>query len=248
MKNIIKSTLCIAMAAVMASCSNQKDEVLPAGGSARFSVAADDGIELVTKASSVWDYTSQVAPSAFSIEVKNAQGTVYSGLLSSWDEAKPLEEGNYTVKAWYGSAEEEGFDKPYFSGDQNFTVLPDTTTPVQVPVALGNSIVKVQCTEYFKKYFPEYSFKIRTGAGKDIAISQQETRGVFMEAYQFTFSGEVKSQNGKTSTFSKTITTMEPKTCYTIKVDASQIGGNTIQITFDDTTAEVNLGDKELND
>lgn len=241
MKRII---LALAALAALASCKKAED-----CGLVSFSVAEKTDIVEMTK-SVVSDYTALPSTSDFDIAIKNSSSSVvWSGKLSEYDAATQYAVGNYTVDASYGAEGEEGFDKPWFVGKQSFAVTAGQTTSVSIPVALGNSLVKVACSAGFLNYFPEYSFTLTTGSGTVIPFPQGETRAAFIDAYRFAIAGTMKSQTGATTSFSKEYSSgIEAATCYTLRFDVSNVGGLTVTITFNDTTETIDLGDVELND
>ena len=217
-------------------------------GFVNFTVENGGEIVEVTK-SNVSDYTSLPSVSDFRIVVKNSDGApVYDGLVSGWTSSTALMVGNYSVDASYGEEGAEGFDKPYFAGSASFAVTGGQTTAVSVPVKLGNSIVKISCSESFRNYFPQWAFKVTTGTGTVIDFPSTETRAAFVDAYKFTVSGTFTSQGGAVKTFSNDYNGIEAATCYTMKFDASNIGGLKVTVTFDDTVTTVDCGDVELND
>lgn len=199
--------------------------------------------------SRVGDYTSVPAAADFTITLKNASSeTVWSGKLSDWNTTTPLAVGEYTVSAAYGSASDEGADKPYFCGAAEFSITDATPKEVTIPVALGNCIVKLECTENFTNYFTSYSFTLKTGADNSFTFSPSQTAPVFMDAYKFTLTGSLVNQGGNTQSFGpKTYENLAAATCYTLKFDASNIGGVTVTITFNNTVETVEIGEIELN-
>jgi len=237
----------IAMTVLAAACNKNQDGMTE--GSISFTVASCEDVIEVTK-SNVSDYTSLPAASAFTLNIVDKDGAqVWKGLLSEWDSAsQPLSVGNYSVSASYSEEGVEGFDKPYFTGNANFGIVGGQTTNVSIPVALANSLVKVDCTDAFKNYFPEYSFTVVTGTGTSISFPMDETRAAFVDAFKFTISGTVKNQAGKSVNFSKEYTNLEAATCYTVLFDADNTAGLKITITFNDTVETVSVGDVELND
>lgn len=241
----------IAAVALLAtlSCTKRIGGISGGEGTASFSLGECAPVADIATKSNVSDYTALPSAGAFTITVKNSdETTVYSGLISDWDTATKLTSGNYTVSATYGAEGTEGFDKPYFTGKTSFVVNGGSETAVSIPVALGNSIVKVSCTEAFANYFTTRSFKVTTGNGTEIDFPSTETRGAFIDAYKFTVSGSLTTQGGTAKTFSKTYDEVDPKTCYTVSFDVETIGGNTISISFNDETTEVTLTEVELND
>ena len=70
-----------------------------------------------------------------------------------------------------------------------------------------------------------------------------------MDAYTFRLSGTLTSQSGATQTFAeKEFKNLKPATCYTVKFDASNVGSNSITISFDETTIDTDLVEVDLND
>ena len=232
----------MALAVMSVSCAKQSD------GGVVFKLDADLGVLEQTR-SNVSDYTTLPSTGDFTIVITKSNGDeVYNGLLSAYDETTPLKAGNYTVKASYGSTSEEGFDKPCFQGQKEFSITGDNTTTVTIPVTLANSIIKVYCTDAFRAYFQDWSFAFTTGSGSKIEFRKNESRAAFVEAYKLSVAGTLTDQGGKIQTFGKAYdTVLSPKTCYTIKFDVSNVGSiSTITITFDDTKENESV-DIELN-
>ncbi len=240
---------CAAIALAAVSCSVKISGNGDAStGFVKFAVESADEIALVTRGS-LSDYTALPSASDFKLVVKNSDGApMYEGTVSGWDSSKPLMAGNYSVAATYGEEGAEGFGKPYFLGNTQFAVNGGQTTSVSVPARLGNSLVKIECSESFRNYFTDYSFTLTTGSGTAISFPKDETRAAFIDAYKFSLSGSFTSQGGARKDFSKDYNTIDPNTCYTLRFDASNIGGLKVTVSFDDTVETVDCGDLELND
>ena len=146
---------------------------------------------------------------------------------------------------WF--AEDEGFDKPYFTGSANFTVVGAQTTAVTIKVSLANTVILISCTDNFRNYYQDYTFNL-VRAGQPIAsFVKGETRGAFVDGYKVSIEGSVTSAT-KTQTFEKEYSNLNEATAYTIMFDASNVGGATITVTFNNTVETIELGDFELND
>lgn len=235
----------LALAAMSGSCSRQQEG---ADGHVSFSLDTDGQVAEATR-SAVSDFTALPATGKFTIVLANGNGDeVYNGLLEAYNTSLSLKAGNYSVKASYGSVSDEGFDKPCFTGQKTFSITGGGTTAVAVPVSLANAIVKMECTDGFKSYYTDYSFTVKTGAGTVINFPKNETRAAFVDAYTISVSGTLTNQGGKTQTFSKDYKSLSSKTCYTIRFDVSNVGGDSVRITFDDTVEDVDLKDIDLND
>jgi hypothetical protein len=127
-----------------------------------------------------------------------------------------------------------------------FTIVGGETTAVKIPVVLENAIVRIEFTDMFKKYYSFDKLTLTQG-GSTIDFSPTETRGAFVEATAFTISGTFTAQSGAEKSFRKEYQA-RMTTCHRIEFDASNIGGNTIDITFDDEPSETIKFDAELNE
>lgn len=226
------------------SCTKSQTE---GNGRVAFAVSSNDVVADMTK-SNVSDYTALPAAGDFTITVLDESSSQFwSGKISEWDSSTPLPAGNYTVNASYGDIEDEGFDKPYFTGTQTFAVKGGETSSVSVPVALGNTIIKVSCSEYFKKYYSDYTFKLTRGAAEIATFVKDEAKGAFIDGYKIKVEGTLTGEL-KTYSFEKEYSGLDEATAYTLNFDAPNVGGSKITISFNDTVETVELGDYELND
>ena len=271
MKEMLKRTILFALALVglMGCNDDMATDGLPSQeGYLTFSVATTDDVEMVTtRAGSKTPIATAagegyIAPmvSDFSIEVRtdkdedgkadtgdDAKQLIYSGKLSGWNVATKLKQGYYVVTASYGS-NAIGFNRPVFKGAPvQFTIVGGETTAVKIEAELGNAIVRIEFTDMFKKYYSFDKLTLTQG-GSTIDFSPTETRGAFVEAATaFTLEGTFTAQSGAKTKFEKEYQA-RMTTCHRIKFDASNIGGNTIDITFDDKPSETITVDTELNE
>lgn len=229
------------------SCSKVQEDDKETGY-VNFAVASNQSVTDQTK-SNVSDYTVLPAEDDFVISITDASSArVWNGKVSEWDAATKLPVGTYTVTANYGDASVEGFDKPYFTGSNSFTIVGAQTSEVSIPVVLGNSIVKIACTDNFKNYFADYEFSLKRFSQEIVAFAKNETRGAFVDCMGFTIEGDFLSTAGSTYRFSKEYTSINPATAYAISFDLTNIGGVRLTITFNDTVYTEELEDFELND
>ena len=238
-------TMSAAMAAlaILAACSKQNGTE----GNVRIALEQQQNLIDVSTKSSVGDFTSLPSASAFTVTVRDQQENITP--VTDLSSPVTLTAGNYTAIASYGSLTDEGFDKPCFKGEQSFSVTGGGSQTVTVKVKLAGSIVKLSFSESFTNYFSDWNFTLTTGGGTVISIPKSETRAVFMDAYSFKISGSLTNQGGATQTFAeKEFRNLEPATCYTVRFDASNVGSNTITITFDETTTDAELVEVDLND
>ena len=159
----LKTFVSVLALALAVSCVKTQSTT---GGQVIFAVSSNDQVVDVTK-SNVSDYTTLPSAADFTITVTGQEYT-WTGKISDWSAETVLTAGEYVVNATYGDLEnEEGFDKPYFTGEQTFTVKGGEQTSVSVPVSLGNAIVRMTFTEAFNNYYPDYTFKL-TGTETEV--------------------------------------------------------------------------------
>lgn len=271
MKELLRKTILCALAlgGLMACNDDSATEALSSEeGYLTFSVAAADDVDyVITRAGSKITIASAagdgyIAPltADFLIEVRtdkdqdgigdtgdDEKQLIYSGKVSDWNVATKLKMGYYVVTASLGDTA-IGFNNHVFASDPKgvqFAIVGAQTTAVKIPVTLQNAIVRLKFTEKFKNYYSFEKLTLTQSVGT-VEVSPTETRGAFVDATNFTLSGTFRSQGGAEKTFSKGYQA-SPATCHTITFDASNIGGNAIDITFDDTPTQTIQFDAELN-
>lgn len=116
----------------------------------------------------------------------------------SEEEMPELRVGTYQVKAWYGDVSKEGFELPYFEGNQEFVIKKNETTPVEVTCYLGNAQVKVNYTDEFKNYFSDYSAVMATSLGNEVEYVKDETRAAYFSPGELTAKVKVKKSGQST--------------------------------------------------
>lgn len=172
---------------------------------------------------------------------------VYEGKAALLDDSDPYLTGEYSVSAVYGTVGEEGPDKPRFYGQSDFTVSSNETTRVNVKAKLSNTILKIKLSENFKSYYSGIKMGLETGSGNSFSISDGSV--MFVEPFRFTLRGSMSNPQGKNSEWEKTFESgIEPGCCYTITIDASNIGSSAITIEFNDNIQTVDLGEIDINE
>lgn len=236
-----------AVLALLAAFSCTKSNQEPCCGQIQFEISSNEIVADQTK-SNVSDYTTLPSTGDFTLEILDASSvSVWTGKVSEWDATTALPAGNYTVTASYGSLEDEGFDKPYFYGTATFAVTGGQTAAVSINVQLRNTIVLVSCTQNFQNYYHDYTFTFSRSTSTLATFVKGETKGAFIDGYKVTLSGVLSSETSQ-KTFTMDYSNLDEATAYTFLFDASNVGGGTITISFNDTVETIELGDLELND
>lgn len=202
----------------------------------------------ITKAD-VGDYASIPEIGDFKLKITNwASEIAWEGYFKDWKDDLKLAGGDYQADIWSGSPDEEGAAKPYFFGSEVFAIEADKTTSVTLEPALGNCIVKIEVGNYLKEYFKSYKFSITTGAQNSFSVYEYEDEddAVFMDAYKFTLNCTFTHKNGTKINFSKSFDNLSPATCYSVKVELSNMEGLSFTVTFNDTVETITI-DEEIN-
>ena len=161
--------------------------------------------------------------------------------------------GDYHFEAYYGNIEDEGFEKPYYYGDQNIKVTDGGTTKVALTAALANTMVSVSYTEAFTKYMTAYSAELHSDGGAYIYYDGAETRPAYLRPGTVSLNVTVTKPNGKTATLQAAKFTGKPRYHHHVTVDLNngEVGDVVMVITFDDNTdelpVEIDLSDKVFN-
>lgn len=227
---------------LLSSCENAEGGM----GKVSFNVSQQNTVTDITK-SSVSSYTTLPSVEDFTITIEDSNGESIS--VSDPNALTTLKAGNYTAKTVYGSVSEEGFDKPCFIGEQQFTINGGESISVNIKASLANCLIRMEYTDNFKNYYSDYSFTLTTGRGAVINFPADENRATFVDAYLVRVKGELVNQGGKTQSFSeKEYRNLAAATCYTMKFDASNIGSASITISFNNNLETVELGEFDLNE
>lgn len=224
------------------ACSKQASA--PGTGTLNLSLSSIDVVDEAVKGT-LADYgITTPAAADFFLTIKNAGGQSYwSGKVSEWTGEIALIEGKYTVSAVYGTEGEEGFEKPWFSAEEEVNIVADQAHEVVLNAKLANTMVKVSHTAMFDNYFKDCSLTFLTGNGASIAYPETETRPVFIEAYRFGIRGSVTAkESGKVYAIEADYNDgIASATCYTLQLGAESIGGMTINIVFNDQVDKISL-------
>lgn len=162
--------------------------------------------------------------------------------------------GNYSMEAYYGRIDDEGFEKPFYYGATKFTVFDGETTPVSLVAQVANSMVSLSYTEAFINYFTTYSANIHAEGGGYILYASDERRPAYVRPGNVVLSLSLKKQNGVASTIEAATFKAEPRHHYKVTFDVNEgnVGDAQLIITFDDSIIQeesiiIDLSDELLN-
>lgn len=239
MKHLKRIVGALALVATVSCTKDQRAET----GQVSFDLQSDYSITEQTR-SSVSDYAALPSVNDFDVTVTGtSKSFAWTGKFSEWDEKLQIPAGSYIVTATYGSIDDEGIRKPFFTGEKSFTVNGGETTEVSVEPKLGNTIVKISCSTAFSSYFDDCLFTISRDATIIATMYAGSNDAVFVDGYKLTISG-ASAKGG----FTKDFTNLKAATAYTMYFDVTNVGGLKITITFDDKVETVDLGNFDLNE
>jgi hypothetical protein len=270
----MRKLLLTALAMVAIACS-KSDEVqmidAPEGmGIVNFSVMPTLAVEGTRAQVNLPEGTTVPVGGDFALQILKNESTGYDG--GTWVSVTTFNEnykktyfvqGYYNAIVTYGNPSEEGVNKPFFKGDFSYNIIARQKTDITIPAKLANSIVKVEFSDRFKKYFEN---------GANITIStENETDGVKNKwTVDYTSSPYIFVESGKKVTIAGTATkqrpsaTVEPEvvtfssveknlapcTLYTYRYDVSTAGSVSVSITItNEPTETIVVSDgEEMND
>lgn len=153
--------------------------------------------------------------------------------------------GDYKAAALYGSLDAEGFDKPCFGVEKNFTIYNEVTTTVEMEASLLNMVVTVDYTEAFLEYFAKgFAVTVTSGAGNEFAFDRETGGKLFIAPANFGVKIDYTRPNGNTGTENLDVTQnigARKHFDITLDVNGGEVGGAAITVSFDDTMETIPL-------
>lgn len=253
--NKICMMLCgVSLATGLVACSqdNPWDSPSDAEGSINLNLHANGdvqeavpAVEKNTRAEEQVDPLYVPQAEEFKLELSKIDGSWSKtyGNLSAFNGEEGFKVGAYNLKATYGTLEEEGFEKPYFAGETQFTVLEGRTVDAQIVATLANTMVSVDYTEAFKNYFLAYSANVHSNGGAFVTFEQSETRPAFIRPGDVAVGLTLTRPDGKTANVQPCTFAAVERHHYHITFDVNngEVGAAQLEVIFDDTLTEENV-------
>ncbi len=243
--NLKKIFLYGATTLLLVSCANEDSREASGYGSINVRISAD--YEVIPATRSTGESTSTPENpdvSLFALKLVSSDGSFTRAWnsLADFDPATKIPIGSYTMSAFYGDLDNEGFDQPYYLGESDVAVRDRENSPVEIHCTLANVKVTVEYSEAFKKYFADYATTIHSEGGSDIKFNRNETRAAYVKPGKITIQTYLKKQNGIESTFEPAaIENATARQHYRIKLDIADnnAGEAQLNISFDEATETV---------
>ena len=227
---------------LLVSCANEDQQAASGYGAINVQISADYQVVPVTRSTpSPAETPENPDVNEFALKLVSVSGSFTRSWdsLADFDPAEKIPVGSYTMSAYHGDLEDEGFDKPYYLGEADVTVRDRENTPVEIHCTLANVKVTVEYSEAFKNYFADYATTVHATNGDYVKFVKDETRAAYVKPGKITIQTYLKKQNGIESTFeSAAIEDAKPRQHYRIKLDIADnaAGEAQLNISFDETT------------
>lgn len=227
---------------LLVSCANEDKQGSSGYGAINVQVSADYKVVPATRSTAESASTIENPDvSEFALKLVSSDGSFSRAWdsLADFDPATKIPVGAYTMSAFYGDIDTEGFEKPFYLGETPVAVRDRENSSVEINCTLANVKVTVEYSDAFKKYFADYSTTIHSTGGEYIEFSKTETRAAYVKPGKITIQTYLKKQNGIESTFEPAaIPNAAARQHYKIKLDISDnnAGEAQLNISFDETT------------
>lgn len=246
-KTNVFSLLLLLLILLPSSCS-RKEEALYSPGMG--GVMIDLTTDLPATKSSVTEET--LSADDFKVEVINPDGVIFKR-WNTFAEYKAEQEetgfqmnagGPYRLRAMYGDSTAYGFDAVYFIGEQEFTVLPQETTEVQVICRMGNVKVAVRYGDNIRKNYSDFKATVYNEGGS-LVFGKDCTEPGYLTAGELSVYIELTDHDGKKWYFQNGSTISAAAGDFvTLKVDTEYIPEMNVSLTVkvDSSTERHDIG------
>lgn len=253
MKNNSKGLLLAAVAVSfgLASCSDESPwRGSDTEGGINLEFSSDARVMRQTRAD---DSVSPFVPAAdhFSVSLTKSDGTftkTWTG-VESFNRETAFAIGDYTLAAFYGDAESEGFECPFYKGSADVHVSPGAVTDATVVATLANSMVSIRYTDKFNENFSDYSSSVQTEGHDWVVFAKSETRPAYIASSDVKVKVRLTNDAGKTVEVVPAQFTAQPRHHYVVTLDVEETaGGLALDVVFDEDvvaeTVEISLTDE----
>lgn len=235
MKNLFLYVFFIIMSYFCTSCQND-DKLINDVGYIRLN------IEISTSTIETRVYN----PKQWAVQIINAQGTVVKE-TSNMDEdpnfkgQMELPVGTYTIKvSSAGFDNNSGFDKPYYAGSKEVTIVKDRESTPEIVCALANVKVSVIFDDTFKSAFA--SAKVTVGAKSDTSIDEltftmgEAEKYAYFPVTDLQAVVKVTNKSGKEYSQTNTFENVKAREHYILNYTVGDVGEGDFDVTIDNTS------------
>lgn len=243
-KSFISVLCCIIF--TLSSCKN--DVVLSeTEGSLKLSVGVSDKVEVVSRTLSGEDQS--ILEQNCKIRIYNEKALVrkYQGLENVPSEIALLS-GDYSVRVTAGDSVAASFEKRFFEGKKDFSIVKGEISTVEVNCGIANTVIAITWDESLKEVFDgDCQVTITSATGELVYSSANpEAKGYFSlpeDNRKLTCKFKATALTGEPYEKSMELSDLKASTLYNLKysytaVSQDPTGGASIQIKVDETSLE----------
>lgn len=251
-KILISGFVSAALALASVGCSDSAGPVVYKNAG-RISLQVDLDAAVNDSRNSRAEY-SDITAADLSLKLTSADGSFSKTWTpaTDFDAEQTFPIGNYTIEAFYGEPDAEGFEKPYFYASQDIKIEENKATPVTLEASLANAMVSVTYSEAFRNYMSDWNAEVHGAGGTYTFFRKDETRPAYVNAGNVELNVSFTKPNGKEGQFKAANFTAAPRTHYHMNFDlAYGTGESAIVVEFDPSLKEepvkIDISDEVLN-
>lgn len=184
---------------LLGSCASEQGPAVGQGeGLIALHVAADGNVTDAVPLTRASQATFVPEASDLALKLTKSDGS-YS---KSWDKVsdfpsdQPFSVGSYVMQASWGNPDDEGFEKPYYYGEEQITVEEGAAKEVNLTASLANCMVSISYTEAFRNYFTQYSSQLHSEGGDFITFLSDEERPAYLRPGNINLTLSITKANG----------------------------------------------------
>lgn len=252
-QTFVKGIVGAALVASLAACA---DTFEPGGGdkgTGQISPAVGVNTAVVSSRQSRAE-AADVTADMLSLKLTAADGSEAGSWnnVADFDVNAKFNVGDYTLEAFYGNEDTEGFESPYFYGSTTLKVVENQTTRVNLTATLANAMVSVLYTPEFIDYMADYSAEVHSAGGAYTFYAKDETRPVYVKPGDVEISVSLTKPNGMKGSIKAATIHAEARHHYRVTFDVNNGSGDAVLVVkFDDTLEQedvlIDLSDELFN-
>lgn len=251
---IVSRLLCFCCLFLGLYSCQEEDSTILNTGKLSFQMGVDTTLvgSSSTRASNILELSGFDDPDSYKVVISQDSGVVAEyARFDKMPAEIELEAGAYSVEVSKGTKTAAAFNSPYFSGKQDFTIVKDMTTPVEVTAAMENSRVTVDFSDDFVETYTDYTLSFMTNKMTlPLVYEKGEYRPMYFQAdasgTKLTIGMELVNVYGKDVQYTATTTIKQKQwTKLTVRTDEKGLNGVAIDVVLNDETKEtvyVNIG------
>lgn len=185
-------------------------------------------------------------PKQWAVQIVNAQGTVVKETSNMDDDPNfqdqiELPVGTYIIKvSSAGFDNNSGFDKPYYAGSKEVTIVKDKESTPEIVCKLANVKVSVIFDDSFKSAFA--SAKVTVGAKSDVSIDKltftmgEAEKYAYFPVTDLQAVVEVTNKSGEKHSQTNTFENVKAREHYILNYTVGDVGEGDFDVTIDNTS------------